>query len=67
MYSFLTAIMATFLSMTVAYISAQLSLLEKTLPGGRSAFGHIAWLVTPVAIAFLAFVYGVFSAMHGIS
>ncbi|WP_299866998.1 hypothetical protein [uncultured Roseobacter sp.] len=67
MYSFLSSIVLTFVSMTVAYISTQYHLVGKNLPGASSTIGHVVWLTLPVAGAFVAFVFGVYSAMQGIS
>ena len=41
MYSFLSAIILTFASVTVSYISTQYSLVDKNLLGAASTFGHV--------------------------
>lgn len=66
MYAFLGAISLTFLSMTIAYLSAQLKLVGKSLPFSEKAFGHIVWLTVPVILAFCAFVMGATMAIQGI-
>lgn len=65
--SFLAAIALTFVSMTIAYLSTQFSLLDKSLPGGKNAIGHVLWLIIPVIAAFLVFCSGALSAIYGIS
>lgn len=67
MWFFLVAIAGTFISMTIAYISAQLSLLGAALPGGAGTKGHMLWLLLPVAISFLCFCVGGYFAISGIS
>ena len=64
---FVASISLTSISMTIAYLSAQMSLLDASLPGGNSAFGHIISLVVPVVLSFLAFVAGVLVAVYGLS
>ena len=66
MWLFLAAIAMTFLSMTIAYISAQLHVLNKTLPGGSTAAGHMIWLLAPVVVSFLFFLAGGIAAISGI-
>ncbi|MCO8145745.1 hypothetical protein NHN26_10950 [Rhodovulum tesquicola] len=67
MWAFLAGITLTFLSATVAYLQAQLNLLNKSLPLGSGAAGHLVWLLTPVILAFLAFVIGGVFAISGIT
>ena len=64
---FLTAIGGTFISMMIAYISAQRGLLGKAMPGGSGEIGHISWLLLPVIISFVCFCIGSFFAVSGIS
>lgn len=65
MFTFLLSISLVFLSMTVAYISAQLSLIGRSLPFGRNAVGHMVWLLVPVVLAFCVFAGGVATALIG--
>jgi hypothetical protein len=67
MWCFLAAIFWTFVAMTIAYISAQVSLLGGALPGAKHGTGHVLWLLSPVVIAFLCFCLGGYFAISGIS
>ena len=58
MLLFLGAITMTFISMTIAYVSAQFSLLDRSMPGGSSSFGHMLWLILPVIASFMLFLFG---------
>ena len=67
MWFFLAAIAGTFISMTIAYLSAQASLQGVALPGGKGAKGHMAWLLVPVMVSFVFFCLGGYFAIGGIS
>lgn len=66
MFAFLGAIIGTFLSMTIAYISAQFGLIGKTLFLGRAMTGHLFWMLVPLTTAFCLFVTGGYLAIAGI-
>lgn len=63
---FLAAIAMTFVSMAIAYISAQFSLLGKSLPRVKNDVSHMAWLLLPVLVSFLLFLVGSAYAIWGI-
>lgn len=67
MWCFFAAIVGTFVSMTIAYIPTQVSLLGGALPGAKGGTGHVLWLLLPVAISFLCFCLGGYFAISGIS
>lgn len=67
LFSFLAAISFTVISMTIAYFSAQLSLIKKNLPFAGGTTGHILWLVVPLLISFATFCVGAVTAIRGIS
>ena len=66
MFAFLGAIIGTFLSMTIAYVSAQFGLIGKTLFLGRVMIGHLFWMLFPLTVAFCLFVIGGYLAVAGI-
>lgn len=65
--SFLIAIFLLFVAMLVAYVSAQLALFNRSLPGGASLKGHMAWMVVPTIFCFVAFGFGAYQAIFGIN
>ena len=67
LFCFMLAISGTFISMTVAYISAQLSLLNKSMPFGEGGIGHVSWLLVPVICSFLLFCLGGYYSITGIA
>jgi hypothetical protein len=67
LFCFLAAIGSVFVSMTIAYLSAQLQLLGKNLPFANDPAGFIAWLVTPVVVSMLFFFGGAVAAITGIT
>ena len=67
MLCFLAAIVGTFVSMAIAYLSAQLDLIGKSLPGGRNPAWFVFWLLAPIAVSFLFFCLGALNAICGIS
>lgn len=67
MITFLVGLALTFVSASFAYIQTQLKVVGRALPGGSSVGGHMAWLLIPVCLAFLAFIVGAGFAIAGIS
>jgi hypothetical protein len=67
MLSFLGAIVGTFISIALTYISSQLHVVGRSLPFGKGHCGHLIWMVLPMAVSFGLFLAGGISAISGIT